>query len=89
MVFKVWRALIASEGRMGSPEIAALNVVHAGGNTGSYGMATALALRHQVHQRVPGRENKKKLGYDAYKKKLIAEGKYRQRTVSSGQHQKR
>lgn len=63
--------------RMGSAEMAALNMVHAGGqywelwHGDGFSLETSSAVL-KVWQEA------KKLGYDAYKKKLISEGKYRQ-----------
>ncbi len=47
-------------------------------NIGSYGMEMALASTTSARQRMPGRRQEQ-FGYEAYKKKLISEGKYRQR----------
>ena len=63
--------------RMGSIEMAALNVVQAGGeywelwHGDGFSVETSGAVA-KIWQEA------KKLGYDAYKKKLISEGKYRQ-----------
>ena len=65
------------DGRMGSAEMAALNIVHAGGeywelwHGDGFDLATSSAAA-KIWQEA------KELGYEAYKKKLIAEGKYRQ-----------
>ena len=62
--------------RMGSMEMAALNVVHAGGEywelwrgDGMNAEITAAVLRAW--------DEAKKLGYEAYKQKLVADGQYR------------
>ena len=61
---------------MGSIEMAALNVVHAAANIGSFGMVMALASKRPAMScEFEGGEEP---GYEAYKKKLISEGKYRQ-----------
>jgi hypothetical protein len=63
--------------RMGSIEMAALNVVHAGGeywelwHGDGFSIETSGAVS-RIWQEA------KSLGYEAYKKKLISEGKYRQ-----------
>ncbi|MEO5717018.1 MAG: hypothetical protein ABIR29_00415 [Chthoniobacterales bacterium] len=63
--------------RMGSIEMACLNVVHAGGeywelwHGDGFSVETSGAVSKMWQEA-------KKLGYDAYKKKLISEGKYRQ-----------
>ncbi|HEY4281458.1 MAG TPA: hypothetical protein VGM62_00225, partial [Chthoniobacterales bacterium] len=64
--------------RMGSIEMAALNIVHAGGeywelwNGDGFSRETTVAVA-KIWQEA------RRLGYDAYRKKLISEGKYRQR----------
>ena len=61
---------------MGSVEMAALNVVHAGGeywelwHGDGINPATTAAVAQAWQQA-------RQLGYEGYKKKLIAEGKYR------------
>ncbi|MGI8890092.1 MAG: hypothetical protein ACR2G0_04830 [Chthoniobacterales bacterium] len=63
--------------RMGSTEMAALNVVHAGGeywelwHGDGFNVETSRAV-------VEAWQEAKQLGYEGYKKKLISEGKYRQ-----------
>jgi len=63
--------------RMGSMEMSCLNVVHAGGeywelwHGDGFSLETSSAVSKMWQEA-------KKLGYDAYKKKLISEGKYRQ-----------
>jgi hypothetical protein len=62
--------------RMGSMEMAALNVVHAGGeywelwHRDGFNVETSGAVTKVWREA-------KEMGYDAYKKKLISEGKYR------------
>jgi hypothetical protein len=75
--FQSLASLAHGNGRMGSIEIAVLNMVHAQGeywelwhNDGLSAETSAAVAR--------GWEDGKKLGYDAYKKKLISEGKYRE-----------
>lgn len=64
--------------RMGSIEMAALNIVHAGGefwelwHGDGFSTETSAAVA-KIWQEA------RQLGYDAYRKKLISEGKYRQR----------
>ena len=75
--FQSLAALARPNERMGSIEMAALNVVHAGGeywelwHGDGFSVETSSAV-----SRI--REEAKSLGYEAYKKKLISEGKYRQ-----------
>ena len=64
--------------RMGSIEMAALNVVHAQGeywelwHRDGMGVETSTAIARAW-------EEARRIGYDAYKKKLMSEGKYRER----------
>jgi len=76
--FQSLAALNGPDGRMGSAEVAALNLVHAD--------AQFWELWHGdgFDPEVAGHANKvwqeaKQLGYDGYRKKLIADGKYRAR----------
>lgn len=63
--------------RMGSIEMAALNVVHADGEYWElwHGDGMSLEISAAVNN---AWEEAKRLGYEGYKKKLISEGKYRQ-----------
>jgi Beta-galactosidase len=76
--FQSLASLAQPNDRMGSTEMAALNMVHAGGeywelwHGDGFSIETSAAVA-KIWQEA------KELGYDAYKKKLIAEGKYRQR----------
>ncbi len=62
--------------RMGSMEMAALNVVHGTGDYwelwhgDGFSLETSAAVSHTWHEA-------REMGYEAYKKKLISEGKYR------------
>ena len=75
--FQSVASLAQPNDRMGSTEMAALNVVHAGGeywelwHGDGFSIETSGAVL-KIWQEA------KDLGYDAYKKKLISEGKYRQ-----------
>jgi len=63
--------------RMGSIEMAALNVVHAGGEYWELWHGDGLSVEtSSAVSRIW--QEAKSLGYEAYKKKLISEGKYRQ-----------
>ena len=74
--FQSLAALARPNERMGSIEMAALNVVHAGGeywelwHGDGFSVETSGAVLRIW-------EEAKSLGYEAYKKKLISEGKYR------------
>ena len=63
--------------RMGSIEMAALNVVHAEGEYWELWHGDGMSLETSSAV-VRAWEEAKRLGYDAYKKKLMSEGKYRQ-----------
>ncbi len=75
--FQSLAGLSRTNDRMGSIEMAALNVVHAKGeywelwHGDGFNIATSRAVAKTWREA-------KELGYDAYKKKLISEGKYRQ-----------
>jgi hypothetical protein len=62
--------------RMGSMEMAALNVVHAGGEYWELWHGDGFNVETSGAVAKVWREAKE-MGYDAYKKKLISEGKYR------------
>jgi hypothetical protein len=74
--FQSLAALDRPDGRMGSAEMAALNLVHAGAEYWELwhgdGFDPKIASRA-----LNAWEEAKKEGYEAYKNKLIAEGKYR------------
>jgi hypothetical protein len=76
--FQSLAGLNGQDGRMGSPEMAALNLVHANAeywelwHGDGFGVSTSTEAARAWQEA-------KDLGYDAYKKKLIAEGKYRER----------
>jgi len=62
--------------RMGSIEMAALNLVHAGGEYWELWHGDGMSI--EISQKVAKAwDEAKKMGYDAYKTKLIAEGLYR------------
>ena len=65
-------------GRMGSIEIAALNVVRAQGEYWELWHGDGMSRETSAAVTDAWKEAKQ-LGYDAYKKKLMSEGKYRQR----------
>jgi hypothetical protein len=65
--------------RMGSIEMAALNVVHAQGEYWELWHGDGMSQETSTAVSNAWREAKE-LGYDAYKRKLISEGKYRQRS---------
>ena len=66
------------DGRMGSAEMAALNIVHADGEYWELWHGDGFNPETSSTVAKIWREARQ-LGYEAYKKKLIAEGKYRQR----------
>lgn len=74
--FQSLAALDGPDGRMGSAEMAALNLVHAGAEYWELwhgdGFDPKIASRAR-----DAWEEAKKAGYEAYKNKLIAEGRYR------------
>ncbi|MGI8955618.1 MAG: hypothetical protein ACR2II_01735 [Chthoniobacterales bacterium] len=75
--FQSLAALSPPNDRMGSMEMACLNIVHAGGeywelwHGDGFNLETSSAVLKMWQEA-------RKLGYDAYKKRLISEGKYRQ-----------
>ena len=75
--FQSLAALAPPNDRMGSMEMACLNIVHAAGeywelwHGDGFSLETSSAVLKMWQEA-------RKLGYDAYKKKLISEGKYRQ-----------
>ena len=76
--FQSLAGLNRPDGRMGSPEIAALNLVHAGAEYWELWQGDGFSVTTSGQAASAWREARQ-LGYEAYKKKLIAEGKYRQR----------
>jgi len=64
--------------RMGSIEMAALNMVHAQGEYWELWHGDGMSVETSTAVAKAWGEGKR-LGYDAYKKKLMAEGKYRER----------
>ena len=76
--FQSLAGLNRPDGRMGSPEIAALNLVHAEAEYWELWHGDGFSVTTSGQAASAWREAKQ-LGYEAYKKKLIAEGKYRQR----------
>jgi hypothetical protein len=64
--------------RMGSIELAVLNVVHAQGEYWELWRGDGLSLETSAAVAEAWEEGRR-VGYDAYKKKLISEGKYRER----------
>ena len=63
--------------RMGSIEMAALNIVHAGGEYWELWHGDGFSRETRVTVAKVWQEARR-LGYDAYREKLISEGKYRQ-----------
>jgi len=76
--FQSLAGLNGPDGRMGSPEIAALNLVHAGAEYWELWHGDGFSVTTSSQAASVWREARQ-LGYEAYKKKLIAEGQYRQR----------
>jgi len=76
--FQSLAGLNRPDGRMGSPEIAALNLVHAGAEYWELWHGDGFSATTSG-QAASAWGEARQLGYEAYKKKLIAEGKYRQR----------
>lgn len=76
--FQSLAGLNRPDGRMGSPEMAALNLVHAGAEYWELWHGDGFSVTTSSQAANAWREARQ-LGYEAYKKKLIAEGKYRQR----------
>jgi hypothetical protein len=64
--------------RMGSIEMAALNMVHADGEYWELWHGDGLSVRTSAAV-LKAWDEAKRLGYEGYKKKLISDGKYRQR----------
>ena len=64
--------------RMGSIELAVLNVIHAQGEYWELWHGDGLSMETSAAVARAWQEGRR-LGYDAYKKKLISEGKYRER----------
>ena len=75
--FQSLAGLNRPDGRMGSPEMAALNIVHAGGEYWELWHGDGFSSEVSGEAANAWQEAKQ-LGYEGYKKKLIAEGKYRQ-----------
>jgi len=75
--FQSLAALARPNERMGSIEMAALNVVHAGGEYWELWHGDGISVETSGDVLRIWKEAKS-LGYEAYKKKLISEGKYRQ-----------
>ncbi len=76
--FQSLAALSPPNDRMGSVEMAALNLVHARGEYWELWHGDGFSLETASIVTKVWREARQ-MGYDAYKKKLISEGKYRQR----------
>ena len=74
--FQSLAGLNRPDGRMGSAEMAALNIVHAGGEFWELWHGDGFDPEVASHANKVWQEAKE-LGYDAYKRKLIADGKYR------------
>ena len=74
--FQSLAALSPPNDRMGSMEMAALNIVHAGGEYWELWHGDGFSVETSGAVAKVWREAKE-MGYDAYKKKLISEGKYR------------
>ena len=75
--FQSLASLSVPNERMGSTEMAALNIVHAGGEYWELWHGDGFSRETSATVSKIWQEAKS-LGYDAYKKKLISEGKYRQ-----------
>ena len=75
--FQSLAGLNRPDGRMGSPEMAALNIVHAGGEYWELWRGDGFSPEISAEAAKAWQEAKE-LGYEGYKKKLVAEGKYRQ-----------
>jgi len=73
--FQSLAALNGADGRMGSPEMATLNIVHAGGEYWELWHGDGFSPEISA-QAAAAWQKAKELGYEAYKKKLISEGKY-------------
>jgi len=76
--FQSLAGLNRPDGRMGSPDMAALNLVHAGAEYWELWHGDGFSVKTSG-QAAKAWEEARQMGYEAYKKKLIAEGKYRQR----------
>lgn len=76
--FQSLAALSRPNERMGSMEMAALNVVHAEGEYWELWHGDGFSVETSGAVAKVWREARE-MGYDAYKKKLISEGKYRQK----------
>jgi hypothetical protein len=74
--FQSLAGLNGSDGRMGSPEMAALNLVHAKAEYWELWHGDGFSVSTSTEAARAWQEAKD-LGYDAYKKKLMAAGKYR------------
>ena len=75
--FQSLAGLNRPDGRMGSPEMAALNIVHASGEYWELWHGDGFSPEISGEAAKAWQEAKE-LGYEGYKKKLIAEDKYRQ-----------
>lgn len=75
--FQSLAGLNRPDGRMGSPEMAALNLIHSEAEYWElwHGDGFSVTISSQA---ASAWQEARQLGYEAYKKKLIAEGKYRQ-----------
>ena len=74
--FQSLASFLTQPDRMGTPEMAALNVVHADGSYWELWHGDGMSV--EISQKVAEKWNEaKKMGYDAYKAKLVAEGLYR------------
>lgn len=76
--FQSLAAVARPNERMGSIEMAALNVVHGGGEYWELWHGDGMSVETSGDVLRIWKEAKS-LGYEAYKKKLISEGKYQQR----------
>jgi hypothetical protein len=77
--FQSAAALSRGGERMGSIEMAVLNVVHANGEYWELWYGDGLSVETSAAIASAWQEAKK-LGYDAYKEKLIAEGRYKEQS---------
>jgi hypothetical protein len=76
--FQSLASLSRGNARMGSIELAVLNVIHGKGEYWELWRGDGLSLETSAAVAKAWEEGRR-LGYDAYKNKLISEGKYRTR----------
>lgn len=86
--FQSVASFLTQPDRMGSPEMAALNVVHAEGSYWELWRGDGMSVETTARVAKVW-EEARKMGYDAYKSKLIAEGAYRRWEDDDFQMQRR